>query len=275
MRVIFSRKGVDSTAGRIPSPIVDGVPHSLPIPTAMPSRDRYRDLGDQLRNYIEVQSRGRLSGDDLCHIDPDIDRTRKPRGSSWRGALGQASAARTHLLRRGVQAGDLFLFFGVFRDATAANGALIPIGPKKHVVWGWMQVDHVIELGRDGRHVLAEFPWLDTHPHVSDGWGDDNTLFVGAEQLCLGQSNGHLPGCGVFRRGFTLTHPSSELASVWSVPDWLNPLKGGVGMSYHRSPKVWGEDKVRSAGRGQEFVTDITGRDDAQKWLVELIEGHA
>ena len=45
MRIVFSRKGFDSAAGGGPSPIVDGRPLSLPIPTAGPSRTTYDDLG--------------------------------------------------------------------------------------------------------------------------------------------------------------------------------------------------------------------------------------
>jgi hypothetical protein len=33
MKIIFSRKGFDTTFGGVPSPIIHGVPYSLPIPT--------------------------------------------------------------------------------------------------------------------------------------------------------------------------------------------------------------------------------------------------
>lgn len=46
MRVIFSRKGFDSAAGGCPSPIVEGKPISLPIPTRMPSVVCFGDLSD-------------------------------------------------------------------------------------------------------------------------------------------------------------------------------------------------------------------------------------
>jgi hypothetical protein len=36
VRIIFSRKGFDSASGGCPSPIVDGMPIPLPIPTRQP-----------------------------------------------------------------------------------------------------------------------------------------------------------------------------------------------------------------------------------------------
>jgi hypothetical protein len=211
----------------------------------------------------------------LCHLDPDVDRNRKPRPEGWRGASGQVSAARTHLLRKEVGKGDLFLFFGLFRDTANVDGVLKPIGPRKHLVWGWLQADQIVELEPGDRRALDELPWLKEHPHGLEGWGAGNSVFVGAEQLRIGKGNLGLPGYGAFKKGFPLTDPASPLASVWSVPNWLNPVKGGVGMSYHRSPSAWREGGVKSAGRGQEFVADIAGRDDAQEWLLQLIEGHA
>ena len=45
MKIIFSRKGFDTKFGGAPSPIIDGVPYSLPIPTGdYPSVSTYRDL---------------------------------------------------------------------------------------------------------------------------------------------------------------------------------------------------------------------------------------
>jgi hypothetical protein len=49
MKIVFSRKGLDSGAGGFPSPIIDGRPISLPIPT------RIRSLQTQEpQNWPEV-----------------------------------------------------------------------------------------------------------------------------------------------------------------------------------------------------------------------------
>jgi len=59
------------------------------------------------------------------------------------------------------------------------------------------------------------------------------------------------------------------------VPDWLNPKRGGVGMTYHPLSR-WNDDgTVIAASRGQEFVADIAGRRDAIDWLRRLFEAEA
>jgi hypothetical protein len=102
MKLIFSRKGFDSTAGRCPSPIVGGVPISLPIPTNGRSETSYKLAG--LSEIVERVTKGRISGDDLCHEVPVF------RNDRW--AFGQTSAAQSHLENSLVGIGDVFLFFG-------------------------------------------------------------------------------------------------------------------------------------------------------------------
>lgn len=273
--MIFSRKGFDSSAGGFPSPIIDGMPRSLPIPTRMASTDCFGDLREPLASIIEYHSRGKFSRTTACHIDPDIDRTMKRRAPGWRGSLGQVSRAQTHLQNNDVQQGDLFLFFGLFQEHQSAAGQHRFVGGRKHMLFGWLQVGEVILLGRDGRHVLRTKPWLEGHPHVSEGWSDNNTLYVASENLSLGSDELSLSGFGVFPQGRDMTDPLSEKPSVWSVPDWINPRKGGVGMTFHRDPQNWSDRTVRSAGRGQEFVADITHRVDAIEWLVQLFRREA
>ena len=127
MRIIFSRKGFDSSAGRFPSAILpDGTLISFPIP------DRHRA---QLRQYEDLRPRGHdlakllqdLMGtayDKLgpVHLDPDLDHQTMPRLKGWRGAFGQCSSAQKHLSNQGVTRGDLFLFFGLFRHVERVDG---------------------------------------------------------------------------------------------------------------------------------------------------------
>src|SRR5262245_31030149 len=98
MKIVFSRKGVDSAAGGCASVIVNERPLSLPIPTSMPTATRYGDLVAPIPTIAYDVSRGRLSAERPCHLDPDIDQgvfaTARPFG--WRGALGQVSAALSH-----------------------------------------------------------------------------------------------------------------------------------------------------------------------------------
>ena len=66
-------------------------------------------------------SRQQHAINDRVHLDPDIDRSADNRLPGWRPALGQTGAAQTHLEGQGVGPGDVFLFFGWFREVEAVS----------------------------------------------------------------------------------------------------------------------------------------------------------
>ena len=123
MKVILSRKGFDSSAGGMMSPIMENDDLlSLPIP-----------IGGENKTYGEVFY-GKRSLRDLlvelnprfnfcdCHLDPDIEESRhacKLRG--WRPAFGQCGAAATTLKRLDVGEGDVFLFLGIFTESQGST----------------------------------------------------------------------------------------------------------------------------------------------------------
>jgi hypothetical protein len=108
MKVVFSRKGFDSGAGGFPSPIIEGKPISLPIPTQRRSATTYGDLG--LGDIVEQLTKGRLTRKSLCHYDPMFE--------SDHCAFGQTGAAQTHLSKNGVAVGDVFLSLDSLRMRT-------------------------------------------------------------------------------------------------------------------------------------------------------------
>jgi len=270
MKIVFSRKGVDSAAGRCASPLVNGQPCSLPIPTSMPTSTCYEDLAQPMSDMARDLSGGRLPGDRTCHLDPDIDRMSlaDPRPPGWRGALGQVSSALSHLRTAGVDAGDIFLFWGLYRTCERTATGWRYAGPRIHLIFGWLQVDAVIDLGNDGSHVLAQYPWLVRHPHVRPGWSNNNAIFVARDVLSVGE--GAIPGFGVFRRPIILTAEGAPTPSTWSVPAWLDPTSGGVGMTYHPTNRWLGNGRLVAAARGQEFVAEAGERADARDWLLSL-----
>jgi hypothetical protein len=192
-----------------------------------------------------------------------------PRRSDWRGALGQVGAAQSHLAKQGVCAGDLFLFWGLFRPARR-SARWEYCGPAEHRIFGWLRIGEIIRAGTGARNALRAMPWLADHPHVRDGWPVSNTIYVAMSELALGNRLSGRLGWGLFQRGMRLTHPSSTLPSRWSVPSWLNPADGGVGMTYHPRERWQSSGELRSATRGQEFVADIGNRADAVSWLENL-----
>lgn len=273
MRVILSRKGLDSAAGGMPSPIVSGRPVSLPIPTRAPTPTTYGRLSRDLGVLIGELSDGRLGADSPCHLDPDIEYDLLPRQPGWRGAFGQAGAAQSHLDNQGVEPGDVFVFWGLFRRAERDDRWRFA-GLREHRIYGWLQVADVLRVGTEPGPALMRSPWLVDHPHVRPGWGTKSTVYVATESLRLGGDNLGVPGWGVLGRGRRLTR-EGESPSRWSVPNWLTPKRGGTGMTFHK-PAAFGDDgSLQSAARGQEFVADASGRADASAWLRELIEAGA
>ncbi|OWU86166.1 hypothetical protein ATO6_04760 [Oceanicola sp. 22II-s10i] len=237
MRIIFSRKGVDSAAGGCASPIVDGRLLSLPIPAPFErSLTTYDDLG--LGDLIERQSRGRVRRDALAHADPEFH--------AGRVAFGQTGAALSHLENQGVGPGDVFLFFGVFDHD----------GRRDHRIFGWMRIEAILSPA-DADGPRAPLGGSFAHPHTLAGWGAGNTIYVG-------------PGaCGAPPDpALCLTAPGAALTD-WRVPGWLRDR----GLSYHGAPGRWTPpDRLRAVARGQEFVTDVTGHAAAAFWLENVIE---
>jgi len=271
MRVIFSRKGFDSSAGGCPSPIIDGQPISLPIPVrTTPSPVRYVDLIGDYGSLVEDLTKGKIERHRHCHVDPDLNPSVLPRLRGWRGALGQVGAAQSHLSNEGVSVGDLFLFWGLFRHAEQKNRWTF-YGAPEHRLFGWLQVGEILQLGEDGSFAAKRYAWLRDHPHVRHGWSRQNALYVAAEQLRINGAGFAVPGWGVFRQGLKLTADGAN-PSVWSMPDWLNPIRGGVGMTYHGDHSWSPDGTMTCASRGQEFVADIARRTDALLWLNRLFE---
>jgi hypothetical protein len=262
MRIIFSRKGFDSSYGGVPSPILDGVPISLPIPLDQPSETTYADHG--LGRLVEDLTRGRIAPTRSCHFDPDLEL----------GAFGQEKAAQSHLHYQGVRTGDLFLFFGLFRAAETVAGAyrFVPGAPRQHRLFGWLQIGEVYSLGEDGRHAAHRWPHLARHPHLRPGWHRSNTLYLAAPHLQLPSGSARLPGFGLFRSDVPALCLSCDdlRPSLWRVPPWLGVHEGGIRLSYHRAPWRWQDSRLQSVAKGQEFVADIGEHADAHRWLSAL-----
>ncbi|MBY6129593.1 hypothetical protein KUW15_12795 [Qipengyuania aquimaris] len=238
MRIIFSRKGFDSAAGGGPSPIVGGRPLSLPIPAGTASSTTYGELG--LGEHAALASRGRLGDDDLCHHDPMFL-------ADGTCLFGQVGAAQTHLANQGVGEGDVFLFFGLFREEDS--------GEPHHRIFGWMEVVRMVHLAECAEEERAELT-AHAHPHALEMHGSNDCIYAG-------------PGGTAPRASETLrlTVPGGP-PSLWQRPEWLK--KGGL--SYHDREDRWLRGGLlRSVARGQEFVADIGRRKAPRDWLAAVL----
>ena len=98
-RLILSRKGFDSSAGGVPSPIFpDGRIISLPIPDRRTNL-RYKDIdvwSYNLGTIVDDLTRGKVRPDWNLHLDPDLNPNHLIRHEDWRPTFGQVGAAQGH-----------------------------------------------------------------------------------------------------------------------------------------------------------------------------------
>jgi hypothetical protein len=239
VRIILSRKGFDSAAGGVPSPIVNGEPISLPIPTKTRSETTYELAG--LGDLVARTTKGRLRPENLCHEDPMFH--------GGRCAFGQTGAAQAHLTNQGVGVGDLFLFFGLFAGEDGRD--------RHHRIFGFLRVEEVRTIGAhpcEGDR-LKYFPRR--HPHTLGEWNENNTIYLG---LGTKARKAH--------QGLRLSKPGGPV-SHWLVPPWLRT----IGLSYHRRPSRWiGDSELQVVGRGQEFVADLGILIEPKAWLVAILD---
>ncbi|WP_431127544.1 hypothetical protein [Variovorax paradoxus] len=281
MKIIFSRKGFDSQYGGVASPILpDGGITSFPIPSrfgrpvtqlsfrGMPLTDLLNDL---------------VRGIDTVHLDPDLHDGSVLREAGWRPTFGQVGSAQSHLANEGVGVGDVFLFFGWFRQVEQQQGRwrYVRSAPNIHSLFGWLQVGDVIKISSPA-DIAKRYPWLADHPHVQHGAviGAKNTLYVATDTLSVGGQPTGAAGAGMFRRWGTplqLTEPGCS-RSRWLLPAWMAPGTRMPPMSMHGTPARWETigDRVRlqTVGKGQEFILNMGQHPKGQDWLRELIETH-
>ena len=286
MKLILSRKGFDSSAGGIASPILpDGRMISLPIPSKG-DHFTFADINVPDTNIgalLTGLSRGQHAIHGQVHLDPDLDRSAGNRLPGWRPALGQTGAAQTHLEGQGVGPGDVFLFFGWFREVEQFQGnwRYVPRAPDLHVMFGWLEVEVAVPVGLDRNAALAAFPWIADHPHVANpgAYGDqNNTLYLAPAQSAIRPDVPYGGGrFASFADALKLTAPG-ESRSNWSLPKWFHP-DGRPALSYHGSSKRWqtSDDHVQlnSVGRGQEFVIDGDHYPELEDWVSSIIRNHS
>lgn len=287
MKLILSRKGFDSVYGGMPSPILpDGTLVPLPIPT----QHDLNTLADINLPDVDVPglladlSNGRHRLETRVHLDPDLARAPRARLPGWRPALGQTGNAQSHLRAMGVGVGDIFLFFGWFREVEHNAGAwrYSKLAPDLHVIFGWIEVGEVLPIVQERQRCLDEFPWIANHPHVvlPEHYNDQrNTLYVAKRVSEFTPAAEH--GGGRFQNydnSLQLTKPDAT-RSIWTLPGWFMPKHGCSPLSYHPRADQWQHDGdrvvLRSAAKGQEFVLDGAEYPEIDGWVASLVKENA
>lgn len=276
MKIILSRKGCDSDFGGIPSIILpDGKLIYIPIPGGNYEKICYNDILinkgqeklieklNQVTQYIHLnKQKCPVSPNLKCHFDPDLDYMAYPRMNEWKGCFGQAGAAQTVLENSNVCEGDIFLFFGWFKQTYLKNGKLhYCSGPGMHMIFGWLQIDKLLYTNK-----MTIPEWLKYHPHslTECRYRDSNCIYIGKEKL---DWNNKIPGYGIFteiKDALILTKEGYS-RSRWNLPKEFQNLK----ITYHSS-NSWKKDYFQSACRGQEFVFEENSH--VETWAKKIME---
>ena len=283
MKIILSRKGFDSSAGGVPSPILpNGRLVSLPIPDPL-SNIRYRDIQNSSAETAKLVSDltgGRIKASAKAHLDPDLSRHSLPRKSVWRPLFGQSGAAQGHLRNQQVGIGDIFLFFGLFQQVKKMAGKFVfdRSCPRQHILFGWLQIG-AIESVKDCPEQTKS--WASYHPHFFHPASDKNTLYVASDKLRINSRQvKERSGAGLFEvvsNQLILTANDAKSPSQWRLPAWFYPTGNKPPLSYHGNPNRWQKStthtNLQAASRGQEFVLDCDYYPEALGWLKNLIAG--
>ena len=264
MKVILSRKGFDSACGCMPSPIMpDGTLLSLPIPSD--NDITYSDISWCGKTYLdiiyEINPWNQISSHSSCHLDPDLREEIYPRIKGWKPAFGQKGASLTELNDNGVSVGDLFLFFGWFKETEEFNGKLRfkPQARDLHIIYGYMQIGNIIK----SRYDVPD--WLTYHPHFNymEDWEKGlNAIFLPTDKLSF---DNRMPGSGTFtyEKRYVLTKDGYS-RSRWEFPESMK------GTAISHNPRGWKDNYFQSAARGQEFIME--GTDAVMEWVMGLFK---
>jgi hypothetical protein len=280
-RIVLSRKGFDGSYGRMPSPIL---PDGKLLPLPIPARHDVFTMGDlqvgdvELPRLLHDLSRGEHSLSTHVHLDPDLDRRSDLRLPGWRPSLGQTGAAQSHLASQGVGIGDVFLFFGWFREVEQyrQRWRFVPRAQNLHVMFGWLEIDEVLSVVQERKQALARHPWIANHPHVANPAHYDNlrnTLYIApiSSRYRSGSMGGGL--FSTLQPELQLTAPDGS-RSQWNLPAWFHPGRR-TPLSYHGDPGRWSHHpqgcNLRSVAKGQEFVLHATEYPESQQWLTNLV----
>ena len=264
MKIILSRKGFDSKFGGQPSPIMpDGTLLSLPIPNRNESI-LFNDLNYKGKSYydiiIELKPTSEIDDDHFCHLDPDLREDVYPRSASWQPLFGQADSAQGHLNSQGVSLGDVFLFFGTFRQTEEINGKLHykKNSKEEHIIFGYMQIGAIYN---DSHFFPKEIAY---HPHAKSLFTEkkSNCIYAATNELSFIPSTKGA-GCFKFDKKLILTKDGYS-KSRWDLPDFFKNLN----ISYHTKDS-FKEEFFQSVAIGQEFVIDAN--DQVIEWVKNLL----
>jgi len=193
-----------------------------------------------------------------CHLDPDLNYwTHSKRHKQWKAAFGQAGPQEARLQQGKVCVGDIFLFYGWFKQIRIKSGRYEYIKNSRnlHVIYGYMVVDEVFDLSNPKLEVPAH---LDDHPHMVNRYtyGKKNRIYCGTDA-----------GIFQYHKDLVLTR-DGESRSRWELPSFfVNEAFGGK-VERRRLPN--GNVALDFIGRNSQELL-ITSSKPVLEWADKLI----
>lgn len=269
--MILSRKGFDGSTGGKPSPIFGERLATFHIPRA-DTGIFYKDLlFTETESYLDVMKDLGIKSFSETHLDPDLDSSiRDHRMKGWRGLFGQSGISQGTLLNRNVGPGDLFLFFGWFKQVEKVEGVYryIPHAPDLHVIFGYLEVDEVIDVNAD-----KEIPdWAEYHPHIQareELKNKRNVIYVANHDF---SKDGNKRGWGSFsyRDQLVLTQEGAKNRTEWKVPLCFRDEQA----KFTHNIKRWEEEmngiRMQTSGRGDQEMY-VSDNKEVVNWAENLI----
>ena len=267
MKIIFSRKGIDSAYGKGVSPIFpNGYMLSIPIPVKGKEKGihytKMRFNGQSIKSYMK-QLNLRIN-QSTCHCDPYINANVTVKERSWIPSFGSHGAAASHLINEEVSIGDLFLFFGTFQKVKREDSKWCFDRKNKplHVLFGFMLVDQILKMNKKQDKKDAAKLGLQDHPHFVNEYPVNNILFIGDKDKS---------GMFTFNEKLILSH-NGKTKSIWKVPSFFDECE--ISRNRNKSRFTKQKDFVlwKTVSIGQEFVCQPNQQ--LTTWASQLIESH-
>lgn len=209
-----------------------------------------------------MNPKSKIKAKEYCHLDPDLRKEVLSRKKGWRPLFGQSSAAQGHLSNKKIGKGDLFLFFGWFKEAELVNGKIRykKGAPHQNIIWGYLEIGEIFNL--EEINTVSKLPkWAQYHSHAQKDrlCESNNRIYCATKTLSFAPSL-HGGGCLNFHEDLILTKQGYS-RSKWD----LSALPRKTKISYGYFEKNY----FQSPARGQELV--IEENPEVTKWAKKII----
>ena len=279
MKVIFSKKGLDSSNSGKPINLnSNGIMPFIPIPCLQKEveyakvnvnkNQTMQDLCENLSGktlYLSVDQKQKkimLDKNTYCHLDPQL--VNYFNVDNFVGSLGQVDSAEKHLENQKIKVGDLFLFYGWYKQ----NGL------EKRVLFGYMQIGEIIRTyglkNQERVDLETKYPILKNQPHWNTEFylnNETNTIYIAREKCSF---DSRISGFGLFNYSneLVLTKNNQTKKTLWQIP-----ALAGCELSWNSGRCFDENGELLVSPIGQEFVVK-TETQNVEDWTINLIKKH-